>query len=1282
MAYESMNTKYAKAKIVIGAYEFNSDEYRIDSISITTGVYDGSVVGVGNTYTAMCTITMQDIEEVVLGTALSVYFEINGTFQNFGKFWVNSQPVINGDVMTLNCHGALGQQGSSAFWYPGMYYTNEVTTIGNLLTGITEVSEMSTLEFDTDADLTDFLNKPITVPLKESSFTPIDEIYYSNNHGISKREFLAGIAILFGGNVSERNGIVYIIPKTPDAGRERAIFTTESYADHRLSRESYGVNMIAIDYMPTRYGGFFGLDPSVTKLECQFYSGDERKRRLMLASQTSGLGANVTYDQVVECDWIGYSVETGDMNCAMQSDLKYRSGEYTFVGYNENLYAGNIVDIEHDNGETVSFYIGEMTLEWDGGFTTTVSCNCDVDVSTGTYNSSTSSTVTANKVSSSAQNAENKVSFADITFSNVKDSTISGSKFIDGTITESKIADSAITGSKIKDSTITGAKIDFSTFENGSIKGASIDASTFTDGQISGSVIDTSTFKDGTISGSVIESSTLKDIPYASMDEAFIGDLTTDSLFTKNIESTVANIKTLKASDAIIKNIFSESIISDSAVIDVLRSNAIDAEYIKSATADIGYLTADKADIRYASITLGNIDTANINKSNIGLLFNEVGLIDRATIVDGHVTGFLDAVEVNADKITAGTLVTDRLIIRGNEKSILYEINNIQSKNLVIYPYLETTHTKNGVTFTDVGDGTIIANGTATETAVFTYRTRNEADKQLILPAGTYTISGCPAGGSSTKYRIIVGKTNQSTGEYATIANDYGYGATFTLTEDTQVGVACRVESGTTVNNIVFKPMLQTGSIATEYEPYRKRIQELTGETINGEVLTPRTINADRIIAESITTTELDSTQIFSDEAVIKQIFAQNVTATGKITGATLIGAYAEVDSGKIGAFDISDSGLVFKDDSRQSEINKYGVTSGWSNTGDGIYSSLSQIGSTGFRAENLNHVVMLDTQGRSNTETDMYTLWLSNYINGSAGGTLYVDYKDVEYGITGIVASDYRVYENGTIEDDVSVFKISAGKLILDGNIVSSSKITVDVGDETVNALNLSGNIEYTMYGYTGLPLKIWGGDGTGMGVTLGAGGCTIIGGGESGRQFESIVSSANAEQLYLTSDNNIHFFTKCNTIENRAHVTLDTSRQFYPVTSSTTGAGSIGTSTNQWATGYIYDMHTNDIDSVTYKQKGKDINTLYSVVASGTDSFSGTGAWKSTTVAFGKTYASPPLVSILPTSQFASENIRFVSFTGNSKKGYGGMTYEVYGQTSGFPYSVRWMAIGNVKI
>lgn len=53
-----------------------------------------------------------------------------------------------------------------------------------------------------------------------------------------------------------------------------------------------------------------------------------------------------------------------------------------------------------------------------------------------------------------------------------------------------------------------------------------------------------------------------------------------------------------------------------------------------------------------------------------------MGLIDRAVISEGHITGFLDSVNVNADNITAGTIVADRLVVRylddeGNEQLAL-----------------------------------------------------------------------------------------------------------------------------------------------------------------------------------------------------------------------------------------------------------------------------------------------------------------------------------------------------------------------------------------------------------------------------------------------------------------------------------------------------------------------------------------------------------------------------------------------------------------------------------
>ena len=54
-----MNIDYAKAKIVIGSFEFSSDEYGIYSIEIRTGAYDGNAVGIGCAYTSTCKILMK-----------------------------------------------------------------------------------------------------------------------------------------------------------------------------------------------------------------------------------------------------------------------------------------------------------------------------------------------------------------------------------------------------------------------------------------------------------------------------------------------------------------------------------------------------------------------------------------------------------------------------------------------------------------------------------------------------------------------------------------------------------------------------------------------------------------------------------------------------------------------------------------------------------------------------------------------------------------------------------------------------------------------------------------------------------------------------------------------------------------------------------------------------------------------------------------------------------------------------------------------------------------------
>lgn len=150
-----------------------------------------------------------------------------------------------------------------------------------------------------------------------------------------------------------------------------------------------------------------------------------------------------------------------------------------------------------------------------------------------------------------------------------------------------------------------------------------------------------------------------------------------------------------------------------------VTADKLEATNIRVSDLEANSLTVAKADLRYANITLGNIDTANIDVANIGSLFLQVGLIDRATIVDGHITGYLDAVEINANSITAGTLVADRILLKGSKNGLLYALNNLGE-----------------VTSTEVNtlDGTILTQRTVTaDKLIANSITANELDVTNIF---------------------------------------------------------------------------------------------------------------------------------------------------------------------------------------------------------------------------------------------------------------------------------------------------------------------------------------------------------------------------------------------------------------------------------------------------------------------------------------------------------------------------------------------------------------------
>lgn len=140
------------------------------------------------------------------------------------------------------------------------------------------------------------------------------------------------------------------------------------------------------------------------------------------------------------------------------------------------------------------------------------------------------------------------------------------------------------------------------------------------------------------------------------------------------IGSYVSLICTAETQQENVANRYSNSASAIVRVLDVVNAKIqnLVTTHLEAEVAKFGYLTADKADLKYASIDLANIDVADVQT-----LFTKVGLIKDAVIVDGHITGYLDAVSINANSIKAGTLAVDRLVLNGSDESLIFALNNI-----------------------------------------------------------------------------------------------------------------------------------------------------------------------------------------------------------------------------------------------------------------------------------------------------------------------------------------------------------------------------------------------------------------------------------------------------------------------------------------------------------------------------------------------------------------------------------------------------------------------------
>ncbi len=306
---------------------------------------------------------------------------------------------------------------------------------------------------------------------------------------------------------------------------------------------------------------------------------------------------------------------------------------------------------------------------------------------------------------------------AQITAAQIADATITAAQIARATITAACIADATITEAQIKDASITAAKIALATITSAQIAEAAIGTAQIADLAVTAAKIANATITSAKIAEAAIQSANIQDaaitkakIALLAVDEAQIADLAVGEAKIKDASVSTAKIQDLAVTAA------------------------------KIANATITNAQIANATIGTAQIALGAITTALIQQGAVG----------TAQIADGSITD-AKIVALSANRITTGTLSVERLIIVGNEQSIVYTINEangtpqlsqntIDGGSLTQRSITADRIVAGAITAREIAAATILANNIAAG-AITTEKIAAEAIDASKIKAGVITTS-------------------------------------------------------------------------------------------------------------------------------------------------------------------------------------------------------------------------------------------------------------------------------------------------------------------------------------------------------------------------------------------------------------------------------------------------------------------------------------------------------------------------------------------------------------
>lgn len=542
--------------------------------------------------------------------------------------------------------------------------------------------------------------------------------------------------------------------------------------------------------------------------------------------------------------------------------------------------------------------------------------------------------------------------FADLegmaTESQIANDAISRDKIVDGAVTGSKLGNGSVSEVKIRDASITSAKIGTAQIQSAHIANlavgtASIQDLAVTQGKIANLAVGTAQIQDASINNAKIATLAVgtANIIDASISNAKIANASVDTAKIK--DASITNAKIDRAS--VNKLVVTTADIADANITNAKIANlAVDSAKIADGAitnAKIGNASIDNAKIQNASISTakiqtGAIDTGLIKDGSITsakIMDASIGTaqIADASIVDAKIanlsankitTGTIDASKVNVTNLKADSIIAGSLTIDG--------VNYIKNAKLLQptgsdWYFATNVNVDVNVKFDGVNSISNIQSGLTSDTwanAIYYYKnTPTTAGQAWVASVYTYTddITSFDNGAKmnidfmdSGGYRIAGFPSVQ------VVPTKNGEWQRFVLTGTAPANTAyVRIQVYNVRNGRLWfaKPMLQKGSIASEWKPSTDELisdgaidnSKLADNAVSEDNLQDNSVTNGKVANASIDTAKIKTasitTALVADASITNAKIQDLAVNTAKIADASIVTAKigdAQITNAKI----------------------------------------------------------------------------------------------------------------------------------------------------------------------------------------------------------------------------------------------------------------------------------------------------------------------------------------------------------------------------------------------